>query len=75
MCIVTIVRSGRPSYGDAAIGYVCVKREGETCIVKAAITPEHKVKNTNYKVIAIINEKEGIVRDIHCSGCKAAFGM
>ena len=57
--IVTIVRSGRPSYGDTTIGYVCVKKEGETCIVKAAITPKHKVRHTNYKVITIINEKEG----------------
>ena len=57
------------------MGYVCIKREAQTCIVRVAFTPENQVKNKNYRVTAIINEKEGLVQDIQCSGCKAALGM
>ncbi|KAL0098848.1 hypothetical protein PUN28_020793 [Cardiocondyla obscurior] len=39
--------SSRESYGDSAIGYVSVKREGPICVVKGKICPEHKVRKKN----------------------------
>lgn len=36
-------RSSRPLYGDDAINYVQLKREGNICTVKCKICPEHKV--------------------------------
>lgn len=35
--------SSRDSYGDDAVSYVQVKREGKLCTVKCKICPEHKV--------------------------------
>lgn len=53
----------RENYGDSAIGYVQIKREGSIiCNVKAQICPEHRVRNKNYHVSLTINEeKEEIV--------------
>ncbi|CAK1547284.1 unnamed protein product [Leptosia nina] len=33
--------SARASYGDDAVSYVQVKREGNLCTIKAKICPEH----------------------------------
>ena len=38
------LRSSRESYGDNAVGYVQVKRNGNVCTVKASVTPEHNVR-------------------------------
>nr|CAI5838880.1 unnamed protein product [Callosobruchus analis] len=35
-------------YGDNAVSYVQLKREGSLCFIKGKITPEHKVKQVSY---------------------------
>ena len=42
--------SSRETYGDAAIGYVCLKRDENLCILKALVCPEHKVCDKLYQV-------------------------
>ncbi|GBP79461.1 hypothetical protein EVAR_48925_1 [Eumeta japonica] len=50
--------SSRPSYGDDAISYVQLKREGNICTVKCKICPEHKVHAKLYAVTLIVDEDE-----------------
>ncbi|KAL0829610.1 hypothetical protein ABMA28_003116 [Loxostege sticticalis] len=67
-------KSERQSYGDAAIGYVQVKRDGSgICIVKARITPEHNVRLKCYAVTAIYNENVKI-NSVTCEDCSAHLG-
>ena len=44
-------RSSRENYRDAAIGYVCLKRENPKCTIRVRICPEHRVKQKDYTVI------------------------
>lgn len=67
-------RSARQSYGDSAVGYVQIKRQGSRCIVKARICPEHKVRIKPYSVRAIINEDTEIVEEVKCLDCAATAG-
>lgn len=53
MCLI-FYRSGRESYGDAAVGWVEVRRSGNVYSVKAKITLEHNVKKKQYSVICDI---------------------
>ena len=45
------MRSSRENYGDAAIGYVCLKRENAICTIRVRIYLEHRVKQKEYTVI------------------------
>lgn len=69
-----LFRSGRESYGDAGIGYVCLKRRGGICTVKADICPEHRINNPSYPVILIVDEENEKIKNFYCEGCKAAAG-
>ncbi|GBP80033.1 hypothetical protein EVAR_53173_1 [Eumeta japonica] len=64
--------SSRPSYGDDAISYVQLKREGNICTVKCKICPEHKVHAKLYAVTLIVDEEEEKVTSIQCHDCVAA---
>ncbi|VVC35784.1 Protein of unknown function DUF4817 [Cinara cedri] len=68
------MRSSRENYGDSAIGYVQIKREGSICNVKAQICPEHRFRNKNYHVSLIINEEKEEIVDLHCDDCAASLG-
>lgn len=67
-------RSGRESYGDDAIGYVQVKREHNICIIKARVTPEHKVRSKPYHCTFECDEKEEIITGVNCEDCAAREG-
>lgn len=67
-------RSSRENYGDSAIGYVSVKREGSICIMKGRICPEHRVRQKDYTVILIVDEGEEKVQRIECLDCAASEG-
>ncbi|KAL0811978.1 hypothetical protein ABMA28_009376 [Loxostege sticticalis] len=72
---VKSARSERQSYGDAAIGYVQVKRDGSgICIVKARITPEHNVRLKCYAVTAICHENEDKIISVTCEDGSAHLG-
>ncbi|KAJ8911235.1 hypothetical protein NQ315_012222, partial [Exocentrus adspersus] len=71
---IKATRSGRESYGDNAVGYVQVKRDGNICIVKAKVTPEHSVKKKAYGVVLICNEDEEKVISVQCEDCAASLG-
>ncbi|GBO98521.1 hypothetical protein EVAR_113_1 [Eumeta japonica] len=66
--------SFRPSYGDDAVSYVQLKREGDICIVKCKVCPEHKVHAKLYSVTLIMDEQEEAVKSIECHDCVASQG-
>lgn len=70
-----IFSAGREEYGDAAIGYVCLRREASICYVKARVCPEHKVRDKPYTVIVEINEEKQEIISLDCQDCPAAKGM
>ncbi|KYN18563.1 hypothetical protein ALC57_09121 [Trachymyrmex cornetzi] len=65
----------RENYGDTAIGYVQLKREGDLCIVKCRVCPEHKVRNKSYSTTLIITEATEKIIDVQCHDCAAATGI
>ena len=71
-----IDRSSRESYGDLAVGYLCLKRDGSsgTCIVKCKLCPGHRVRNKRYSVTLTINERDEKVIDVECHDCAASSG-
>ncbi|KAF9411550.1 hypothetical protein HW555_009698, partial [Spodoptera exigua] len=71
---VKAARSTRESYGDSAVGYVQVKRDGDICVVKARITPEHNVRQKCYAVICTCNETEETILSVQCEDCAAHLG-
>ncbi|KAJ8938657.1 hypothetical protein NQ314_011396 [Rhamnusium bicolor] len=71
---VKVIWSGREDYGDSAVGYVQVKRDGNVCTVRGRICPEHNVKAKPYSVTFILNEKESVIQEINCMDCAASAG-
>lgn len=67
-------RSMREDYGDNAVGYVEVKREGSTCIVQSKICPEHKVRSAGYTVICKVDEDANEISELTCQDCAASAG-
>ncbi|KAL7289367.1 hypothetical protein TKK_0016570 [Trichogramma kaykai] len=66
--------SSRESYGDNAIGYVCVKRENSICTLKAQICPEHRVREKSYLVSLVVDEEKNLITNAQCFDCAAAEG-
>ncbi|GBP40286.1 hypothetical protein EVAR_83976_1 [Eumeta japonica] len=64
--------SSRPSYGDDAVSYVQLKRDGNLCIVKSKICPEHKVHAKLYAVTLIVDEVKEEVISVECHDCVAS---
>lgn len=60
LCLIHTLKIFEP-YGDNAILYVQLKREGPICTVRGKITPEHKISKKPNEVRAIINEHEEVV--------------
>ncbi|KAF9793768.1 hypothetical protein SFRURICE_008884 [Spodoptera frugiperda] len=70
---VKAARSARETYGDSAVGYVQVKREGNICTVKARITPEHNVRQKCYSVTLVCDEAEETVLSVQCTMLEQKF--
>ena len=51
-----------------------VKREGDVCLVKCRITPEHRVRSKPYQCTLKCNEKDGEVLCVECEDCAASKG-
>ncbi|GBP69047.1 hypothetical protein EVAR_39248_1 [Eumeta japonica] len=66
--------SSMPSYGDDAVSYVHLKRDGNLCIVKSTICPEHKVHAKLYAVTLIVDEVKEEVISVECHDCVASQG-
>ncbi|KAI4468013.1 hypothetical protein MML48_2g00001847 [Holotrichia oblita] len=64
----------RQEYGDSAIGYVEVKREGPQCIVQCKICPEHRIRSKNYVVCLTVDEANESIVSVECKDCAAAAG-
>ncbi|KAF2881748.1 hypothetical protein ILUMI_24445 [Ignelater luminosus] len=67
-------RSQRDNHGDAAVGYVGVKRENFICTVRARICSEHRVRSKPYSVQVKINEKNEEIVKASCNDCAASAG-
>lgn len=72
--LIVCYRSERESYGDSAVGFVQVKRDGNICVVKARITPEHNVRQKCYAVEAVCDEAEETILSVQCGDCAAHLG-
>ncbi|XP_047031864.1 uncharacterized protein LOC124638799 [Helicoverpa zea] len=66
--------ASREAYVDTAVGYVEVKREGNSCTVKCRVTPEHRVKYKLYQVTAVIDESVEKIITVQCNDCAASAG-
>ncbi|GBP42998.1 Exonuclease [Eumeta japonica] len=66
--------SSRPSYGDDAVSYVQLKRDGKICTVKGKICPEHKVHAKLYAITLVVDEEEEAVVSVQCHDCVASKG-
>ncbi|XP_047035486.1 uncharacterized protein LOC124641462 [Helicoverpa zea] len=69
-----VIRSSRASYGDDAISYVQLKRDGKLCTIKCKICPEHKVRSKLYTVTLVIDEEEDLICSLECHDCVASHG-
>lgn len=74
MCRLSFFSASREEYGDNAVGYVEVKREGPLCTVQCRICPEHRVRAKNYLVCLTLNEVEEDIVNVECKDCAAAAG-
>lgn len=76
MAIIFIysLRSARESYGDNAVGYVELKREGPICTVQGKVCPEHRIGKQGYLVICIVNEDASEITHLGCEDCAASSG-
>ncbi|KYQ50568.1 hypothetical protein ALC60_10345, partial [Trachymyrmex zeteki] len=70
--ISVFYRAEGKDYGDAAVGYVEVKREGNFCQVRGKICPEHRVNNKPYSVSMLVNEEIDKVEYVRCEDCAAS---
>ncbi|GBL87998.1 hypothetical protein AVEN_133670-1 [Araneus ventricosus] len=74
-----VAKSAKESYGDNAIGYVQVKRDGDLCTVKGRIMPEHRVRKKAHSVVLVCNESEDVILSVKCAasqgGCKHAVAF
>ncbi|XP_028176894.1 uncharacterized protein LOC114364791 [Ostrinia furnacalis] len=66
--------SSRASYGDDAVSYVQIKRDGKFCTLKCKICPEHKVHAKLYRCTLILNEEDEVIQSIQCEDCLASQG-
>ncbi|XP_047986759.1 uncharacterized protein LOC125226722 [Leguminivora glycinivorella] len=66
--------ASRSGYVQNAVGYVELKRDNTTCIVRAKVVPEHKITKKYYLVTVHINENENTIVDTECDGCNARTG-
>ncbi|XP_047995676.1 uncharacterized protein LOC125233652 [Leguminivora glycinivorella] len=66
--------SSRPSYGDDAVSYVQLKRDGNLCVVKTKICPEQKVHGSLYRVTLIVDEVNETVVSVQCHDCIGSQG-
>ncbi|KAF9813605.1 hypothetical protein SFRURICE_014983, partial [Spodoptera frugiperda] len=66
--------ASREAYVDTAVGYVEVKREGNSSTVKCRLTPKHKVKAKFYQVTAVIDESVEKIITVECNDCVASAG-
>lgn len=71
---VKSIRNGRESYGESAIGYVQVKREGNIHTVVCWVAPEHKVTSRGYKVEIVVDSFKSEIVSCKCYECVAALG-
>lgn len=68
------LRSQRADYGDKAINFVQLKKEGDVTSVVTHITPEHSIHATAYTVTASIKTRESEISQAACNSCAASQG-
>lgn len=56
------------------MSYVQLKREGNLCVVKCKVCPEHKVHAKLYGVTLIVAEQEKALKSMECDDCVAPQG-
>nr|XP_018906631.1 PREDICTED: uncharacterized protein LOC109036727 [Bemisia tabaci] len=67
-------RATNETYADVALGYCCIKREGEICIARAEMSPEQSVNGKNYHVYCKIDEEKEYIIEARCEDCIASAG-
>ncbi|XP_046629068.1 uncharacterized protein LOC124309448 [Neodiprion virginianus] len=67
-------RAEREDYGDAAVGYVELRREGQCCAVRGRVCPEHRVNSKAYAVSIMVDEENESIKSVTCEDCAASAG-
>ncbi|XP_046753088.1 uncharacterized protein LOC124416208 [Diprion similis] len=62
----------REDYGDAAVGYVELRREGSFCDVRGKVCPGHRVNSKAYNVSMMVDEKNESIDRVTCEDCAAS---
>ncbi|XP_046601957.1 uncharacterized protein LOC124295573 [Neodiprion lecontei] len=65
-------RAEREDYGDAAVGYVELRREGQFCAVRGRVCPEHRVNSKAYAVSIMVDEENESIKSVTCEDCAAS---
>ncbi|KAF4530727.1 hypothetical protein B566_EDAN013303, partial [Ephemera danica] len=68
-----VAYSMRPEYGDCAIGYVQLKRDGSNVLLRAAVCPETWTRKKSYNLLLSMDEKK--ILSVECKDCKGSKGM
>jgi len=72
--LVHFGRAESENYGDSAVGYVELRREGNLCHIRGKVCPEHKVNNKAYAVSMFVDEETETVEYIKYEDCAASEG-
>ncbi|KAL3287730.1 hypothetical protein HHI36_002194 [Cryptolaemus montrouzieri] len=71
---VKMKESARDNFGDDTVGYVQMKRTGNTYTVKCRITPEHRVRTKPYHCSLVCDENEEEILNLTCVDCATSKG-
>ncbi len=66
--------SGRDEYSEEAVGWVKLQRKGNKCFIHSKITPEHRVRERDYDVVTVVDEKLNKIASCKCQGCVQSAG-
>ncbi|XP_011686445.1 PREDICTED: uncharacterized protein LOC105449141 [Wasmannia auropunctata] len=67
-------KAGNENYGDSAIGFIELNREGCFCHIRGKVCPEHRVNSKPYSVSMLVNEENESVEYVKCDDCAASAG-
>ena len=54
---IIFCRAENENYGDSAIGFVELNREGSFCHIRGKVCPEHRDHNKLYSVSMLVDEE------------------
>ncbi|KYN27689.1 hypothetical protein ALC57_02753 [Trachymyrmex cornetzi] len=74
LLIHTFYRAEGENYGDSAVGFVELKREGCFRYIQGKVCPEHRVNSKLYLVLMLVDEENEKIEYVKCDDCAASAG-